>query len=275
MLISDPDLRSQKGCVSPGHILLLEAELKELPYNPQSETIEDLQLAGLSLIQKKKAFRYGMDSVLLADFADIRPDDIVCDFGTGNGILPLLLIGRGKGTKFYAFEVLKEAAELAKRNVSINQLEDRISIIHADVSQALGFVHPCSIDSIICNPPYSQPNSAIASPNDQKATARNQDPDTLDRMFSAAFQILKGKGKLFIIYPAPQMLCMMKKLQMYHLEPKHFRLVYSSADKPANLVLIEAVKDAKPMLHPLPPLIIYQENGDLTNELKSVYHISE
>ena len=93
-----------------GHILILEVDLKELPYDPQSETIEDLQLAGLSLIQKKKAFRYGMDSVLLADFADIRPDDVVCDFGTGNGILPLLLIGRGKGKQFYAFEIMKEAA---------------------------------------------------------------------------------------------------------------------------------------------------------------------
>lgn len=258
-----------------GHILILEVDLKELPYDPQSETIEDLQLAGLSLIQTKKAFRYGMDSVLLADFADIRPDDVVCDFGTGNGILPLLLIGRGKGKQFYAFEIMKEAAELAKRNVSINQLEEKICIIHADVTDATGFVHPCSIDSIICNPPYSQPNSAIISPNSQKATARNQQPDTLDRLLSAAFQILKGKGKLFIIYPAPQMLYMMKKLQLYHLEPKHFRLVYPSADKPANLVLIEAVKDAKPMLHPLSPLIIYQENGDLTNELKSVYHISE
>ena len=78
------------------HILLLEDELNELPYDPETETIEDLQLAGLTLIQKKKGFRYGMDSVLLAHFADIHPNDFSCDFGTGNGILPILLIGRGK-----------------------------------------------------------------------------------------------------------------------------------------------------------------------------------
>ena len=255
------------------HILLLEDELNELPYDPETETIEDLQLAGLSLIQKKKAFRYGMDSVLLADFADIRPNDTVCDFGSGNGILPLLLTGRGKGSCYFAFEIMNEAAELARRNAIINHLEEKIRIIHADVSEATEFVQPCSIDSIICNPPYSLPNSALSSPNDQKATARNQQPDTIDRFFTTAYRILKGKGKLFLIYPAPRMLFIMKKLQMYHLEPKRFRLVYPSAGKPANLVLIEAVKDAKPMLHPLPPMIVYQENGDLTNELKSVYHI--
>ena len=249
--------------------------MDKLPYDPEYETIEDLQLAGLSLIQGKKAFRYGMDSVLLAHFANVQANDTVCDFGAGNGILPLLLIGRGKGRIFYAFEIMKEAAELAQRNVILNHLEDRIKIIQTDVSDAPLFLPSCSIDSIICNPPYSQPLSSLKSPNIQKATARIQKKDTLDKIFSSAFAILKGKGKLFMIYPAAQMLYVMKKLQQFHLEPKHIRMVYPSLLKPANLVLIEAIKDAKPTLHLLPPLIIYQDSGDLTSELKSVYHISE
>ena len=253
----------------------MEVDLEKLPYDPEEETIEDLQLAGLSLIQKKKAFRYGMDSVLLAHFADVHPNDITCDFGTGNGILPLLLIGRGKGKFFYAFEIQKDAAELARRNVCLNDQEKRISVIHADVSEANAYLMPCSIDSIVCNPPYSQPTAALKSPNERIATARNQETDTLDNMFSSAFTILKGKGKIFLIYPAPQMLHLMVKLQTHHLEPKRLRLVYPTVNKPANLVLIEAVKDARPTLHLLPPLIIYQENGNLTSELKSVYHISE
>ena len=249
--------------------------MNKLLYNPEDETLEDLQLAGLSLIQKKKAFRYGMDSVLLADFADVLPGDTVCDFGTGNGILPLLLIGRGKGRIFYAAEILKEAAELAQRNVSLNHLEDRINVLHADVADLPSIFHQCYFDKIVCNPPYSQAFKALRSPNEQKATARNQKADTIDRMFSSAYTVLKGKGKLFLVYPAPHMLHIMKKLQQYHLEPKRVRMVYPSIQKPANLVLIEAVKDAKPMIHPLPPMIIYQEDGTLTNELKSVYHISE
>lgn len=249
--------------------------MEKINYNSEEETLEDLQLAGLSLIQKKNAFRYGMDSVLLAHFADVRPHDITCDFGTGNGILPLLLIGRGKGELFYAFEIMREAAELAQRNVELNHLENRIRIIHADISEAKNYLPLCSVDSIVCNPPYSEPYAALTSPNEKKATARNQEKDTLDKILSSAFAVLKGKGRLFLVYPAPQMLQMMRKLQAYHLEPKRFRLVYPTAQKPANLVLIEAVKDARPTLHPLPPLIVYQENGDLTTELKSVYHISE
>ena len=246
-----------------------------LPYDPEKETIEDLQLAGFSLIQAKNAFRYGMDSVLLAHFADILPGDTVCDFGTGNGILPLLLIGRGKGKRFYAFEILKESANLAKRNVVLNSLEEKVIIIQSDISEASFFLNPCSIDAIVCNPPYSQPLSSLKSPNAHKATAKNQKADTLDKFFSSAFTILKGKGKFSLIYPAPQMLYIMEKMQKFHIEPKRIRLVYPSARKPANLVLIEAVKDAKPTLHHLPPLIIRNENGDLTSELKSVYHILE
>ena len=249
--------------------------MEKLPYDPEEETIEDLQLAGLSLIQKKKAFRYGMDSVLLAHFADIHPNDVICDFGTGNGILPLLLIGRGKGKDFYAFEIQKDAAELARRNACLNGQDKRIRVIHDDVSEANNYLKPCSVDAIICNPPYSQPTAALKSPNERIAMARNQKTDTLDKMFSSAFTILKGKGKIFLIYPAPQMLQLMVKLQKHHLEPKRLRLVYPMINKPANHVLIEAVKDAKPMLHPMPPLVIYQENGDLTSKLKSVYHISE
>lgn len=241
----------------------------------EDETIEDLQLEGLRLIQKKNAFRFGMDAVLLADFAEIRPSDVAADLGTGNGILPLLLIGRGKSRKIYAFELMTEAAELAERNVCLNGLENRVTVVNSDAENASVYVGKCSIDAVICNPPYGHPSASLVSGNHQKAAARSQEEDTLDRFLNGAFSILKGKGKLFLVYPAPQMLHLMKCLQSHHLEPKRFRMVYPRADKPANLVLIEAVKDAKPTLHPLPPMIIYQENGDLTDELKSVYHITE
>ena len=89
------------------------------------------------------------------------------------------------------------------------------------------------------------------------------------------FRILKGKGGIYMVYPAAQMFSLMTELKQQHLEPKRFRLVYPDAKHPANLVLLEAVKDARPRLHPMPPLIICQENGILTNELKSIYHIEE
>ena len=239
----------------------------------KDETIEDLQLEGLKLIQKQNSFRFGMDSVLLAHFADIRENDVVADFGTGNGVLILLLKGRNKGRKYYALDIQQEAAELTERNVRLNHLEEFTTVIHTDAIDASKHIEACSVDKIVCNPPYGQPFSTLASPTKQKAIARNQDEETLDHFFKGAFSVLKGRGKIFLVYPAAQMLNIMKLLQKHHMEPKRFQLVYPYEQKAANLVLIEAVKDARPTLHPMKPLIIYEKDGNLTNELKSVYHL--
>ena len=239
----------------------------------ENETIEDLQLNGLRLIQKKEAFRFGMDSVLLAHFADIQSRDTVADLGSGNGVLIFLLYGRNKGSMYYAIDIQEEAASLTLRNAELNQLSDRITVINDDALNAASYIPPCSVDAAVCNPPYGQPFAALSSPFKAKAAARNQNAETLDHLFKGAFSILKGKGKLFLVYPAAQMLYLMTFLQKYHLEPKRFQLVYPRADKQANLVLIEAVKDARPMLHPMTPLIVYEKDGSLTSELKSVYHM--
>lgn len=238
-----------------------------------NETIEDLQLKGLRLIQKKDAFRFGMDSVLLAHFAKVHNNDTVADLGTGNGVLVLLLYGREKGSRYYAIDIQKESAELAIRNMQLNHLEEKVTVICSDALNASDYISPCSVDSIICNPPYGQPLSVLNSPFEKKSLARNQRENTLDHFFTGAYRILKGKGRISIVYPASQMLYVMKKLQSHHLEPKRFQLVYPFSGKPANLVLLDAVKDAKPTLHSMPPLIVYHKDGSLTNELKSVYHI--
>ena len=239
------------------------------------ETLEDLQLHGLKLIQKKSGFRFGMDSVLLAHFAKIRPKDLVADFGTGTGILPLLLIGRNKGAHFTCFEIQEEYAEMALRSILLNDLEKHVEIIHGDAAKAYEKIKPCSMDAVICNPPYAVPGSALSSPYASRALARNQESDTMKGFLKSAFRILKGRGRFITIYPAPRMLHIMQMMQQAHLEPKYFQLVYPEENKPANLVLIEAVKDAKPMLHPMEPLIIYTKDHDLTNRLKSVYNIAE
>ena len=249
--------------------------LKSMEQIHEDETLEDLQIGGLKLIQKKKNFRYGMDAVLLADFADIRPRDTVVDFGTGTGILPLLLIGRGKGQRFTAIEIQGEMTEMARRTMTMNQLDDRVTILQADAADAPGILGNCSVEAVVCNPPYGMPGRSMRNRRPELTMARHQDKETLGRLFTSAFRILKGKGKLFLVYPAAQMFSLMTELRAAHLEPKHFRLVYPDAKHGANLVLMEAVKDARPLLLPMPPLIVCQENGDLTNELKSIYHMQE
>ena len=260
-------------------VLFLETEGQRIRMESwmirENETLEDLQLQGLRLIQKKDGFRFGMDSVLLADFARIGQKDLVADFGTGSGVLPLLLIGRDKGACFECFEIQEAYAEMAQRTMALNRLGDRVHIVHGDAAKAFERIEGCSTDAVICNPPYGIPGTGLSSPFISRAIARNQDSDTMKGFLKSAFRILKGRGKFITVYPAPRMLYLMRLMQEAHLEPKRFQLVYPEAEKAANLVLIEAVKDAKPMLHPMEPLIIYNKDHTLTNRLKSVYNIEE
>ena len=241
----------------------------------EDETLEDLQLGGLRLIQKKHNFRFGMDAVLLADFAGLRDGDRVADLGTGTGILPVLLIGRGKGKSFLGIEIQEEMAEMAGRTMRLNGLTDRVEILRADVAEIPGMLPRCGFEAAVCNPPYGMPGKSMVNQAQPLITSRHQGENTLRDFLRAAYHLLKGKGKLFLVYPAAQMFSLMTALKAAHLEPKHFRMVYPDIRHPANLVLMEAVKDARPLLQPMPPLIIHTEAGDLTNELKSIYHIAE
>jgi len=239
----------------------------------EDETLEDLQLKGLKVIQKKDGFRFGMDSVLLAHFARIGEKDHVADFGTGSGVIPLLLIGRNKGQTFECFEIQEDIAEMAERTMRMNGLADRVHILHEDASRAFEKLEGCSMDAVICNPPYGIPGTALSSPYNSRAIARNQENNTMEGFLISAFRILKGRGRMITVYPASRMLHLMDMMQKAHLEPKRFQLVYPDAEKPANLVLIEAVKDARPMLHPMEPMILYNADRSLTYGLKSVYNM--
>ena len=237
------------------------------------ETLEDLRLGGLLVLQKKHGFRFGMDSVLLADFARIGVRDTYADFGSGSGVIPLLLTGRGKGAHCTALECQADFAEMASRTVALNHLSDRIRVICGDVRDAEGLIGQCSVDHVICNPPYGIPGKALHNPSGSTATARHQGEDGLLPWFRSAHRVLRGKGCLSLVFPAPHMLEIMDLLRTARLTPKRFRLVYPRTDKPANLILIEAMKDARPMLRPEPPLVIYESDGSMTPELRRIYHM--
>ncbi len=239
------------------------------------ERVDELQLAGMHILQKQRGFRFGMDAVLLADFARIDAKATVADFGTGTGILPMLLYGRGKGCQFDAFECQNDMADMASRSVKMNQLEHVIRIHAMDVAAAADVIPPGTLDAVICNPPYGISGTTIPNPDDTRCVARHQREEGLMGWYRMAHRLLKGKGKFAMVYPAPQMLQAMKELEAAHLAPKRFRLIYPRADKPANLVLIEALKDARPMLHPEPPLIVYERDNQMTSELRRIYHIKQ
>lgn len=241
----------------------------------EGERVDDLQLCGMQIIQKENGFRFGMDAVLLSDFARIETRDRVADFGSGTCILPLLLAGRGRGLHFDALEVQADMAEMAKRSVRLNGLTERIDVHCCRVEEADRIIIPGSLDAIVCNPPYGVPGTTLLNPEKTLCTARHQSDRGLVDWYRMAYKLLRGKGRFHMVYPAPRMLEAMSALSKARLEPKRFRLIYPYADKPANLVLIEAMKDAKPMLHPEPPLIVYEKDGSMTAELKQIYHITD
>lgn len=239
------------------------------------ERIDDLQLAGLRILQKERGFRFGMDAVLLADFVRMGENDRAGDFGTGTGIIPLLLAGRGLTSHIDAFEIQPEMVDMARRSVAINGLQQRIAIHGLSVEEACNAIAPGTLDAITCNPPYGVPGTTLLNPSDTLSIARHQGTDGLRSWYAMAYRLLRGKGRFAMIYPAPRMLEAMQALSKARLEPKRIRLIYPSADKAANLVLIEAMKDAKPMLHHEPPLIVYEKDGSMTQELKRIYHITD
>lgn len=236
------------------------------------ERLDDLQFAGLKILQKTAGFRFGMDAVLLSDFVRAEAQATVADFGTGTGILPLLMWGRGKGQRFEAFEIQREMADMARRSVALNGLSASIRVHEASVEEAPSLLSSGSVDVIVCNPPYGMPGATLHNPGLSKDLARHQDPRGLKPWFTAAYRLLRGRGRMALIYPAPMMLSLMNDLSRAALIPKRFRLIYPRVDKPANLVLVEAVKDARPTLQPEPPLIVYEQDGTMTPELRKIYH---
>lgn len=212
-----------------------------------------------------------MDAVLLAHFARLRPRDRVADLGTGTGILPLLLSLAEPTAHLVGLEWQADMADMACRSVKMNGLEDRVEIMTDDLRNApqkLG--HEC-MNGVICNPPYGKRGASLISETDTHALARHESDCVLQDILHTASALLRNQGRLWMVFPAPRALELLDGLRQQRLEPKRIRMVCAKATKAPYLLLIEAVKNAKPMLHWLAPLVVYHENGSETEELKSIY----
>jgi tRNA1(Val) A37 N6-methylase TrmN6 len=103
----------------------------------ENERIDDLQYKGLRIIQKKDGFCFGVDAVLLANYADIKPGDEVIDLGTGTGIIPILLAGKTKAQRITGLEIQNDMAEMALRSIKLNGLQERVYIVNGDIKKSL------------------------------------------------------------------------------------------------------------------------------------------
>ena len=245
----------------------MQIELKE------NERIDDLELDGLKIIQNENGFCFGMDSVLLSDFAkEIKNHSRVMDLGTGTGILPILLSAKTQNCKFIGIEIQEEVAQMAERSVILNELQEQIEIICEDIQNLKNKYNFGSFDAIISNPPYKKIGTGRINDEGSKLISRHEVTATLENFISISNYLLKDQGSIYLVHRPERLVDIFVELRKYKLEPKVLRLVHPNEEKAPNLVLIKAVKNAKPFLKVLEPLYIYQKNGNYTQEILKIYY---
>ena len=240
-----------------------------------NERIDDLQRDGLMILQRPDSFRFGTDAVLLSDFAQVKPHQRVVDLGAGTGILCLLMAANESGATFDAVEIQEDMADMARRSVEMNRLESRIRVHNIDMRKAWTQLGHQAFDHVVCNPPYSPAGTSIKSQDEGISTARHAMDLTLAEIAQSGSRLLRNGGRMALIYPAPRMLQLMQALVEENLQPKRIRIIQDRPDAVPKLIMLEAVKGAKPMLHWMPPLILRQRDGSWTRERNRIYHIED
>lgn len=235
------------------------------------ETLEDLDLKGYKIIQKKNGFRFGIDAVVLSDFAKIKSKDKVIDLGTGTGIIPILLYGKYSPLKIYGIEIQKEFYDMAKRSVDLNGLSEFIKIIQGDIKN-LDLINSLGLfDSVTVNPPYKKINSGIINENKSLAIARHEILVNLKEVVESSSKLLKDGGKLFMINRPERLVDIFEAFRLYKVEPKRVRFIYPSLNKKPTMVLIEGVKFGKRFLEFEKPLYVYDDKGNYSDEIRRIY----
>lgn len=236
----------------------------------ENERLDDLQ-NGYMLIQNPKQFCFGIDAVLLAWFARVKPGEKVLDMGTGTGIVPILLKARYPGGRFTGLEIQEESAALARRSVAYNSLEEDILIQTGDIKRASEIFSPSSFDAVTSNPPYMIGSHGLVGENTAKTIARHETLCTLDDVISQAASVLVPKGRFYMVHRPFRLAEIMSTMVRYKLEPKRMRLVYPYVDKEPNLVLIEGMRGGNSRITVEKPLIVYEKPGVYTDEILEIY----
>ena len=236
----------------------------------ENERLDDLQ-NGYFIIQNTKNFCYGIDAVLLAGFARVKPGERVLDMGTGTGNIPILLKAKTPGEHFTGLEIQEESAQMARRSVVYNGLEKDIEIRTGDIREAAAIFGRASFSVVTCNPPYMTGSHGLVNPHLPKAIARHEVLCTLEDVISQAAQVLEPRGRFYMVHRPFRLAEIMGLMMKYQLEPKRMRLVYPYVDKEPNMVLIEGLLGGNPRITVEKPLIVYERPGVYTDEIREIY----
>lgn len=239
----------------------------------ENERIDDLEYKDLKIIQNKKGFCFGIDSVLLSDFAkEIKSDSNVLDLGTGTGIVSILLCGKTRLKHIIGVEIQKDVYKMAKKSIELNNLEDRFEIINEDLRNLSEIFPPNSFDAVVTNPPYKKEYSGLKSQEEVQLISRHEVMCNVEDIAKTASNLLNSNCSIYMVHRPDRLIDIIEMLKKYKLEPKKIRFVYPKIGKEPNLILIKATKGGKEFLKVERPLIVYNENGTYTKEILEIYN---
>lgn len=245
----------------------MEIKLKE------NERIDDLQLNNFKIIQNKDGFCFGIDAVLLSDFAkNIKNNSKVLDLGTGTGIISILLCGKTNLKKIIGVEVQKEVYDIACRNSELNNLQDKFEVINENIIDLVNIYEKNSFDVIVTNPPYKKKNTGILNDEEKKLISRHEILADLEDFINISNKMLKDKGEFYMIHRPERIVDIFELMRKYKIEPKEVRMVFSDKNNSPKMVLIKGVKNGKKFLKFRENLYIYKKDGNYTDEILKIYN---
>lgn len=237
----------------------------------EHERLDELHRNGYFIIQDPARFCFGMDAVLLSGFAQAKKGNRVLDLGTGTGIIPILMEAKTGAEDFTALEIQEESADMARRSVRYNHLEEKIRIVTGDIRDATKLFGASSFDIVTTNPPYMIDAHGLGSATEAKAIARHEVCCTLDDVLRESASLLVPGGRFYMVHRPFRLAEILSKMVAYRLEPKRMKLVYPYIDREPNMVLLEGLKGGKSRMTVEKPLIVYKEQGVYTDEIYDIY----
>lgn len=237
----------------------------------KDESIDDLQLNGLQLIQKEQGFRFGVDAVLLSHFANVKKKHRVIDLCTGTGIVSFLVYGKYKPQEVIGLEIQDDMVEMANRSSKLNDTSDIVKFVQGDLKDKALLDSLGRFDVVTVNPPYKLNNAGILNPNDKLAIARHEIMCNLEDVIVSARRLLKDNGRMFIVHRPERLADIFGLMRKYKIEPKRVRLVQPNTKKAPNILLVEGQRDGGAFLKWEETLYVYDDNGNYSEEINRIY----